>query len=422
MSEAVTCPGSSSQTFPCVGLTLVQQTEVHLCLWPSASLFVSVTSGREVSADKTMWTEARKKKKKKKNRGKKLCQSESAFCAGWDRNWFPWGIHQLFKPLMKSPTAPQLLEHFNGLLNCTWRWTADACSPYSSFYFFMRVARREHNECRVGEDQYWNNMIQIKEIWYYTDLFYFKGIFMLVALTVADDSTQRISFEVKLNVHVLSLWIRAQQLQLNTDHETVQIYSVDKQHKKNPVDYIKDDWFVYVLSCETWDHLHTCPERKSWRSITHKIRNFATFLRVKCDINPSSPSVKTFRIQIGRKLKCLVYVNDDEGEVQVAEQHQFPSYSRNNWPLWRESRPPLSLPASSTGRLKQTISVVLSESWKSEQKVLCVWFFFFFPSSLWCINSRRVLSQSRPSSAGEWAPAKLNKPAALSKMKRRFDS
>lgn len=40
--------------------------------------------------------------------------------------------------------------------------------------------------------------------------------------------------------------------------------------------------------------------------------------------------------------------------------------------------PPLSLPASSTGRLKQTISVVLSESWKSEQKVLCVWFFFFF--------------------------------------------
>ena len=103
----------------------------------------------------------------------------------------------------------------------------------------MRVARREHNECRVGEDQYWNNMIQIKEIWYYTDLFYFKGIFMLVALTVADDSTQRISFEVKLNVHVLSLWIRAQQLELNTDHETVQIYSVDKQHKKTQLITLK---------------------------------------------------------------------------------------------------------------------------------------------------------------------------------------
>lgn len=46
---------------------------------------------------------------------------------------------------------------------------------------------------------------------------------MLVVLTVADDSTQRISFEVKLNVHVLSLWIRAPQLELNIDHETAQI-------------------------------------------------------------------------------------------------------------------------------------------------------------------------------------------------------
>lgn len=62
---------------------------------------------------------------------------------------------------------------------------------------------------------------------------------MLVALTVADDSTQRISFEVKLNVHVLSLWIRAQQLELNTDHETVQIYSVDKQHKKTQLITLK---------------------------------------------------------------------------------------------------------------------------------------------------------------------------------------
>lgn len=53
--------------------------------------------------------------------------------------------------------------------------------------------------------------------------FFFKGIFMLVVLTVADDSTQRISFEVKLNVHVLSLWIRAPQLELNIDHETAQI-------------------------------------------------------------------------------------------------------------------------------------------------------------------------------------------------------
>lgn len=40
--------------------------------------------------------------------------------------------------------------------------------------------------------------------------FYFKGIFISILLTVADDSTQGISFEVKLNVHVLSLWIKAQ--------------------------------------------------------------------------------------------------------------------------------------------------------------------------------------------------------------------
>lgn len=42
--------------------------------------------------------------------------------------------------------------------------------------------------------------------------------FILILLTVADDSTQRISFKVKLNVHVLSLWIntRAQKLLLNS--------------------------------------------------------------------------------------------------------------------------------------------------------------------------------------------------------------
>jgi len=42
---------------------------------------------------------------------------------------------------------------------------------------------------------------------------YGKYIVMLILLTVADDSTQRISLEVKLNVHVLSLWRREQHLE-----------------------------------------------------------------------------------------------------------------------------------------------------------------------------------------------------------------
>lgn len=51
--------------------------------------------------------------------------------------------------------------------------------------------------------------------------YYFQGISILVLLTVTDDSTQRISFEVKLDVHVLSLWIRAQQLELNVDDANI---------------------------------------------------------------------------------------------------------------------------------------------------------------------------------------------------------
>lgn len=51
--------------------------------------------------------------------------------------------------------------------------------------------------------------------------YHFMGAYIAELLTVTDDSTQRISFEVKLDIHVLPLWIGAQQLELNINHVNI---------------------------------------------------------------------------------------------------------------------------------------------------------------------------------------------------------
>lgn len=61
--------------------------------------------------------------------------------------------------------------------------------------------------------------------------------------------------------------------------------------------------------------------------------------------------------------------------------------------------------------LKNDIQAFFLTLWKLRQRVLCLG---FFPSS-------DVLIADRPSSAGKWVLAKLNKPAALSKMKSQLD-
>lgn len=52
-----------------------------------------------------------------------------------------------------------------------------------------------------------------------------EGIFILTLLTVADDSTERIPFEVELNVHVLPLLNRARQLELKVGITLTLIYT-----------------------------------------------------------------------------------------------------------------------------------------------------------------------------------------------------
>lgn len=76
-----------------------------------------------------------------------------------------------------------------------------------------------------------------------------KGAYISELLTVTDDSTQRISFEVKLDIHVLPLWIGAQQLELNINDVNIHC----EREKKKPAQ------FTVGISLQTYSSYNAAP-------------------------------------------------------------------------------------------------------------------------------------------------------------------
>lgn len=133
-------------------------------------------------------------------------------------------------------------------------------------------------------------------------------------LTVADDSTERISFEVKLNVHVLSLLMRVQKLKLKR-YNSKSIVPVHKELGPKP-----NSWAQFT----------------SWGGSLHK---------------PIQTTIKA-----------------------PAANHKHNCYGITSLCGRKDPQPLPIFFSSSTGGLKlfQALSLLVSEIWEVEQRVLCV--------------------------------------------------